>query len=75
MTRDYKLYISDILDCTKKVEEFVGAMTYRDFVKDDKTSTAVVRKLEIVGEATKQLPKEIKQRFEDIPWSDMAAKG
>jgi uncharacterized protein with HEPN domain len=41
MKRDYKLYIKDMLECIVKIDEFVGDMSYEEFVKDDKTSSAV----------------------------------
>lgn len=72
MKRDYKLFIKDILDCMNRIEEFVGDMDFDEFVRDDKTSSAVIRKLEIIGEATKNLPKEIRQRYKELPWRDMA---
>ncbi|MCW3130208.1 MAG: DUF86 domain-containing protein [Methanophagales archaeon] len=70
--RDYKLYINDILDSILKIEEFVGDMSYKEFVEDDKSSSAVVRKLEIIGEASKNIPKEMRLRYKEIPWSDIA---
>jgi len=72
MKRDPSLYLKDILDCIEKVEEFIGDMSYEDFVKDDKTSSAVVRKLEIIGEATKQIPKTVRDLHPELPWSEMA---
>ncbi len=72
MKRDYKLFIKDILDCIDKIEEFAGNMKLEDFVKDDKTSSAVVRKLEIIGEATKNLPKSLRQKYKELPWTEMA---
>ena len=72
MKRDYSLYIKDILDCIERVEEFVGDMNFDEFLVDDKTSSAVVRKLEIIGEATKNIPKSITQKYEEIPWKEMA---
>jgi len=72
MKRDYKLYIKDILDCIEKIEEFVRGMSFDEFVKDDKTNSAVVRKLEIIGEATKSIPNSISEKYEEIPWKDMA---
>jgi len=72
MKRDYKLYIKDILNSILKTEEFIGDMSYRDFIEDDKTSSAVVRKLEIIGEASKNIPKEIRMKYKEVPWSDMA---
>ena len=72
MKRDYKLYIKDMLECIVKIDEFVGDMSYEEFVKDDKTSSAVVRKLEIMGEASKNVPREISRKYKEIPWSDVA---
>lgn len=72
MKRDYKLFIKDILDCIEKVDEFVGKLHFDEFVRDDKTSSAVVRKLEIIGEATKNIPKAIRERYKELPWTEMA---
>jgi len=72
MKRDYKLFVKDILDSIMKIEKFVGEMRYEEFVEDDKTSSAVVRELEIIGEATKNIPKEIRVKYKEIPWSDIA---
>lgn len=72
MKRDYRLYIKDIFDCIEKIEEFVQDMNFNEFVQDDKTNSAVVRKLEIIGEATKNIPKSVTQKYEQIPWKDMA---
>lgn len=72
MKRDYRLFIEDIMDCIEKIEQFVGDLSFDEFVKDDKTSSAVVRKLEIIGEATKNIPMYIREKYEDLPWNDMA---
>ncbi|MGB9856454.1 MAG: DUF86 domain-containing protein [Caldisericum exile] len=70
--RKSSLYVKDIIDAIEKIEEFVGNMSFDEFVRDDKTTSAVVRKLEIIGEATKQLPSDVRMRFQDIPWQAMA---
>jgi len=72
MKREYKLFIRDIKECIGHINEFVGNMDFNDFVSDDKTSSAVVRKLEIIGEAAKNIPNEIRQKYKELPWSDMA---
>jgi len=72
MKRNYRLFIKDILDSIEKIEEFVGSMDFDEFVKDDLTNSAVIRKLEIIGEATKNIPKDIRQRYKSLPWSEMA---
>ena len=53
MKRDYGLFIKDVLDAIDKIEEFIGNMDYGEFLQDDKTSTAVVKKIEIIGEERK----------------------
>ena len=61
----------ELKDRFTPVEEFVGDMNFDEFLVDDKTSSAVVRKLEIIGEATKNIPKSITQEYEEIPWKEM----
>ncbi len=63
MRRDYKLFLRDIIDAMKAIENFVEGMNFNDFIKDDKTSSAVIRKFEIIGEATRSIPDEIKKSY------------
>ncbi len=72
MNRDYNLFIKDILDSINKTEKFVGAITYEDFFLDEKTRSAVVWQIHIIGEATKNIPKKIRDKYKDVPWSAMA---
>lgn len=51
--RDYRLYLKDVLDAMESIEAFVRGMDQGAFQKDDKTASAVIRKFEIIGEATK----------------------
>lgn len=70
--RDPRLYLKDILDAMDTIEKFVEGMEFDEFKGDDKTSSAVIRKFEIIGEATKNVPGSLKQRHPDIPWREMA---
>lgn len=70
--RDHRIFLKDIIDSIEKIESFASDMKYRDFIQDDKTVSAVVRKLEIIGEAVKNLPKDIRLKNKDIPWREMA---
>lgn len=70
--RDHKFYLRDILDAINAIESFVEQMDFDQFKQDDKTSSAVIRKLEIVGEATKNIPEKTIQKYSDVPWKEMA---
>ena len=72
MKREYKFFIQDILKATRDIEKFIGEMDIDKFLKDDKTRSAVVWKIETIGEATKHIPKEIKEKYKDLPWQEMA---
>ncbi len=72
MKRDYKLYLSDIFDAIESIEKFVRGMKFERFEKDDKTVSAVIRKFEIIGEATKAIPDAIRQDYPGVPWKEMA---
>ena len=70
--RDPKVYLKDILKAIAAIEEFVKGMELQDFVDDDKTSSAVINKFEIIGEAAKNIPEYIREQYSDIPWKEMA---
>lgn len=70
--KNYKIFINDIWGSINKIEEFVLGIDYKDFLKDDKTISAVVRKLEIIGEVTKNIPASIKQKYTNVNWRGMA---
>lgn len=70
--RDYKLYLADILAAMESIERFIAGMTLEEFQKDDKTASAVIRKFEIIGEASRNIPDEIKQRHPAVPWKEMS---
>ncbi|OGP54580.1 MAG: hypothetical protein A2Y65_06290 [Deltaproteobacteria bacterium RBG_13_52_11] len=70
--RDYKLYLKDILSALDSIERFTAGMDVATFQADDKTTSAVIQKPEIIGEATKQIPDEIRQNHPHVPWKEMA---
>ena len=72
MKRTHLDYVEDILESMQRAQRFVAGMDYTTFAKDDRTNFATVRALEIIGEATKQVPGEIRTRFPAVPWSEMA---
>ncbi len=66
------MFLRDILSAMEAIERFVEGMNFDEFVKDDKTSSAVIRKLEIIGEAARHIPESLREKFPDIPWRGMA---
>jgi len=71
MRRDNAL-LKDILDAINAVEAFVGGKDKKEFFKSDLLQSAVMRKLEIIGEAVKNLSPELKKSYPHVPWKDIA---
>lgn len=65
-------HIDDILEALDKIKRFTEGMTREEFRDDEKTVDAVLRNFEVVGEATKNIPDEIRQQHDEIPWTEMA---
>ena len=70
--RDHRLYLRDIFAAMIAIQEFIKEIDFETFVSDDKTASAVIRKLEIIGEATKNVPEEIRREYPPVPWRQMA---
>jgi len=70
--RSNTLYISYIAAALEKIMELTAGMTYDVFLVDDRTQSAVIRKFEIVGEATKKIPLSVREKYPDLPWREMA---
>ena len=70
--RDHRLYLNDILSAIRQIEKFVEDMSFDAFCDDDKTLSAVIRKFEVIGEAAKGIPEEIRHKNQNIPWREMA---
>jgi len=68
MPRDSKLYLQDILECIENINEYVTGLTFNTFIKDRKTIDAVIRNLEIIGEASRNIPHEIRDDHPEIKW-------
>src|SRR5438552_14168643 len=67
-TRDWRLYADDILEACGKVRRYVAGMTYETVVADDRTRDAVIRNVEVIGEAAKRLPDDVIARAPEVPW-------
>ncbi len=66
--KNIKLFLNDILESIQKIENYTHGMTYDQFVKDEKTKDAVVRNLEIIGEAIKNVPSDVREKHSGIKW-------
>jgi len=70
--RDSDLLIEDMLAAIRKIERYIEGMDQEQFGQDEKTVDAVARNLEILGEATRQLPEAFIAQFPEVPWRQMA---
>ncbi|MBI4518655.1 MAG: DUF86 domain-containing protein [Deltaproteobacteria bacterium] len=70
-SRDYVDYLTDIVEAATKAVGFVQGMPFEQFESDDRTVFAVVRALEIVGEAAKRIPEFVRTQYPMVPWSSM----
>lgn len=72
MSRGYKVSLQDIAEAIKKIEKYTKGVNYVHFKKNGKTIDAVVRNLEIIGEAAKSIPQEVKVKNNTIEWKKIA---
>ena len=70
--REIADYIEDIITAIADIEDFTHGMSYQIFSSDKKTVNAVIRCLEVLGEAAKHIPTSLRKKHPDIPWSKMA---
>lgn len=71
MVRDSKLFLEDIIECIAKITKYLAGKTKENLVQDQLLQDAVLRRLEIIGEASSQLPGAIKSAHPEVPWRDM----
>lgn len=72
MKRDIRVYLEDILESLEKIEEYTQAIDLEEFLRKSQTQDAVLRRLEIIGEAVKHIPKRVRNNHPDIPWQQIA---
>jgi len=70
--RDYKLYLDDIIEAIERIEKYTKNLTSERFEKDNLIIDGVIRNLEIIGEAVKNIPTSVKDRHADIEWKKIA---
>lgn len=72
MERDIRDYINDLIESCEDIVNFTKDISFKDFAADKKTINAVIRSLEVIGEATKKLPEDFRIKYSNIPWKQMA---
>jgi len=70
-SRDWKLRLEDILEAIARIDRYVAGMDYEAFRADDKTTDAVVRNLEIIGETARHVPEQMQRQHSELPWDKM----
>ncbi|MEK6873254.1 MAG: DUF86 domain-containing protein [Nanoarchaeota archaeon] len=72
MKREYKLYLNDIKECINYIEEYMGEISEDNFKKNKLLQDAVIRRLEIIGEASRNIPRALKEKNKHVPWFEMS---
>ena len=70
--KNSKIFIEDILESIIEIENHIKNISKNEFLNDIKTQDAVIRRIEIIGEAVKNIPKEVKKKYPEIPWQKIA---
>lgn len=72
MKKDPKIFIKHILESIERIEEYTEGITKEEFLSSGQIQDAVIRRIEVIGEAVKNIPDEIKQKHPDVPWREIA---
>ncbi len=72
MKKEPIVFVGHILDAIQKIEKYMKKYTKEKFIRSGKTQDSVIRNLEIIGEATKNISLEFREKYNEVPWSQMA---
>ena len=72
MKRKICIYVKDILEYMERSEKHIKDISYEEFLDDNKTLDAIIRCIEVIGEAAKNIPDDIRNKYPSIPWRDMS---
>jgi len=71
--RDVRLFLADMLEAIEKIERYTAGLTRKEFREDDLVADAVVRNLEVLGEAARHVPGKVRDRFPEVGWRQIVA--
>ena len=72
MKRDYKLYLQDIKESIEDIQRYSKGISEEEFKKNKEKQDAIIRRFEIIGEASRNIPRVVKEKNKDIPWFEMS---
>jgi uncharacterized protein with HEPN domain len=72
MSRDFKVFLKDILQAIERIEKYAGSLSFEGFCENQLVQDGVVRNLEIIGEAVKHLPKDVQKKYPTVEWKKIA---
>jgi len=72
VTRDLRLYVEDMLASIERIEQYTGGLDERSFLENTQAQDAVLRRLEVLGEAVKSIPESFRGQYPEIPWRNIA---
>lgn len=70
--KKYIIYLKDIVQAIESIQIFTKNMSLEDFNNDDKTNSVTIQKFAVIGEATKKVPIELRNKYSEVPWKQMA---
>ena len=72
MKKDSEVFIEHILESIELIENYTANKTFSDFIESVQLQDSIIRRIEIIGEAVKNLPGEVKSNYPDVPWKNIA---
>lgn len=69
--RDYSLFIDDILGAIEKIERYASMETFQEFSRNEMAIDAVIRNFEVIGEAARSIPEEVRKKYPHVEWQEM----